>query len=331
MKTLRRIVCSLVVVLGLFFVGEAAEAPTHPVNITPPFADRRFPYVTYEEVWRGTPAKRDDVAIPNILIVYGEHESKDIVAEAGRLAFYLGNWSDDIGFHVEDVLNREMPRLLAPEKEVVRLGIHHVLVVGTKNGLVKAHQIMFEGPAVQFKAEGDTSYLFVGGRDKEETIKAIRYMADVRLNFKSGAYKTFFNFVKLRGYLEGENWDAALEVIESPQGLSACGKNMAIAAKMIMKAPQKIKSHVAHRNQILYGRLPKAVKERDRDQAVGLWQEAMATCYGCHQGVGEIPRLRKFTPLESVHAKHQRVAERFEPLKGCDACHVKVTAIRGYD
>jgi hypothetical protein len=321
--------CALAFILSLLTVTGAAGEVS--VKVIPPFTDRIFPYIDYREVWRGTPAQRGDVAVPDVLIVYGEGEDTDIVAEAGRMAFYLGNWCDDIGFHVEDVLNQDMPRLIAPEKEMVHLGTKQVIVVGTGNNLVKAHKVTFEGPTVQSMDAGDRKYLFVGGRTGDETIRAIRYMADVRLNFKSGAYKTFFNFVRLRGYLERENRAAALEVIESPQGLSACGKNMAVAAEMIMKAPRKIKSHVAHRNQILYGRLPDAVKKGDRGEALGLWQEAMGTCYGCHQGRGEIPRLRKFKPLGSIHDRHQRVAQQFEALTSCDACHFEETAVRGYD
>jgi len=37
--------------------------------IEPNFADRLFPYVTYGEVWSGTPAMLKDVAIPNVLVV----------------------------------------------------------------------------------------------------------------------------------------------------------------------------------------------------------------------------------------------------------------------
>jgi len=46
--------------------------------IEPNFADRLFPYITYSEVWTGTPAVLKDVAVPNTLIVYGSKEDPEI-------------------------------------------------------------------------------------------------------------------------------------------------------------------------------------------------------------------------------------------------------------
>ncbi len=159
---------------------------------------------------------------------------------------------------------------------------------------------VLEGPSVLYKDTDGRRFLFAGGKTEGETVDAIRYLADVRLNFKAGAYKTFFNFVRLRGYLEAENWDAAVETIESPEGLSACGRNMALASSMMSGAPDKVKNHVKHRNRILYSLLPKAVREKKRNRASQLWHDAMKTCYGCHQGQGGIPRLRKFVPSTCV-------------------------------
>ena len=325
-------VCATVIVtLLIVYTAMAVEAPELKVQVTPPFSDRLLPYITYKEAWRGTPARKDDVAVPNILIVYGENEHSDVVAEAGKIGFYLGNWVEDIGFSVEHVKNRSMPSLLVNEKLIPELAPRNVIVVGKNNGLIKKYEIKFEQPSVIYKEAEGRKLLFVGGNTKAGTIKAIRYMADVRLNFKSGAYKTFFNFVKLRGYIEKENRVAALETIESPIGLSACGRNMALAASAMTKAPQRVKRHVKYRNEILYRRLPKAVKEENKTVAANLWHEAMKTCYACHQSAGDIPRLRKFNPPESIHSKHHRVAAKFEFGNGCDTCHFEETRITGYD
>jgi hypothetical protein len=263
--------------------------------------------------------------------VYGENEHSDVVAEAGKIAFYLGNWVEDIGFSVEHVKKKRMPSLLVNENSIRELAPRNLIVVGKNNGLIERYEIKFEQPSVICKEAGGKRLLFVGGKTKSETIEAIQYMADVRLNFKSGAYNTFFSFVKLRGYLERENWVAALETIESPKGLSACGKNMALAAPTMIEAPEKVKRHVEYRNKLLYGRLPEAVREEKKAMAVNLWHEAMKTCCACHQGAGDIPRLRRFKPLESIHSKHQRIAARFEFGDGCAACHYDETRVRGYD
>ena len=323
-----------IAIVALFFItlkATAMESPDFPVKVSPPFSDRLFPYITYDEVWERTPVKREDVAVPNVFIIYGHGEDRDIIAEAGRLSFYLGNWVEDIGFHTEDFVNKRMPRILATDNEMANLSLSNFIVIGANNRLIPAYSIKFVGPSVMYRNIDGKKYLFVGGKTRKETLDAIRYMADVRLNFKSGAYKTFFNFVKLKGYLESKNWDAALETIESPVGLSACGKNMAISAPSMMKAPEKVRDHIAHRNDILYTQLPGAVRGEDRDKAANIWHEAMTTCYGCHQGLGNIPKLRKFKPLKSIHAKHQRIAARFSSLGGCEACHMEETRVRGYD
>jgi hypothetical protein len=177
--------------------------------------------------------------------------------------------------------------------------------------------------------------LVVGGANKEQTIQSAKYLADVRLNFKAGAYRTFFSFVALRGHIEKGEFDTALRLVRSPLGLSACGKNMALAGPMVAQWPDDIKAVVRKRNAILYQELPKALEERDKEKAVALWKDVMLTCYQCHQGVG-IPQVRKFKPVEEIHAKHQRIAEGFGLVqvvgdqKSCIACHAGQTQVRGY-
>jgi hypothetical protein len=310
----------------------AFEQPAIPlkVKVIPAYADRLFPYIDYQTVWQGTPAERDDVAIPAVTTVCGEGEDSGVVVEAGRMAFYLGVWCEDIGFGIKNVLKKGMPPIMVTDSDLREKGASNFIVVGTKNTLVSRHGIRFDGPSVLYREKGGKRFLFIGGKKEQETIDAIRYMADVRLNFKAGAYRTFFNFVRLKGYVEAENWDAAMETIESPEGLSACGRNMALASPMMAGAPEKVRKHVKHRNRLLYVLLPKAVSEQDRDKALLFWRNAMITCYGCHQGAGGIPRLRKFIPMEAVHAKHQRVLKRFRATNDCKSCHFNETHVRGY-
>jgi hypothetical protein len=311
----------------------AFEPPAIPFNVkvSPVYADRLFPYIEYQRVWQGTPAQRDDVAIPAVAFVCGKKENSRVVSEAGRMAFYLGVWCEDVGFGVKNVMEKGMPSLVVVDADLTKTGVSNFIVAGTNNTLVSRYGIRFEGPSVLYREADGRKFLFAGGKTEEDTINAIRYLADIRLNFKAGAYKTFFNFVRLRGYLEAENWDAALETIESPEGLSACGRNMALASPMMSGAPEKVKTHVKHRNRILYGLLPKAVMEKKGDRATQLWRDAMKKCYGCHQGQGGIPRLRRFVPMKTIHAKHQRISGRFPSTDSCTACHSGETRVRGYD
>ena len=312
-------------------VGIAFSQPV----IDPPFADRLFPYVKYSEVWTGTPALVKDATIPNTLIVYGSKEDPEVVALAGRVAYYLGQWTEDIGFNAEDVKQSRMPELLVSDQRLKDLNYQNLIVVGTNNSVVKELGLSFEKPTIKLVQKDGKNILVVGGANKEQVMQAGRYLADVRLSFKAGAYKTFFSFVALRGYIEKGEFDAGLRLIKSPTGLSACGKNMALAGPMVAQWSDDLKAVVKHRNNILYNELPKALEEKNKEKAVSLWKEAMLTCYQCHQGIN-VPQVRKFKPLESIHAKHQRIAESFGLVKvvgnqkSCIACHAGPTNTRGY-
>jgi len=309
--------------LALTVLGLAFSQPL----IKPEFADRLFPYVTYSTVWVGTPAVLQDVAVPNVLIVYGQQEDLRVVAEAGRLAYYLGQWTDDIGFGVEEVRMSKMPPILVSEDRLKDTNYKNLIVVGTNNGIVRDLNLSFDKPTIEVIKKGDKNIMVVGGKTPEEVIKALRYLSDVRLNFKGGAYKTFFSFVALRGYIEKGEFEAATRLIKSPQGLSACGKNMSLAAPMVANWSEDLRNVVKVRNAILYSELPKALEEKNKEKAVELWQKAMYTCYQCHQGIG-IPQVRKFKPLEEIHSKHQRIAGSFG--LSCVACHRGETTVRGY-
>ncbi|MCS6957173.1 MAG: cellulose biosynthesis cyclic di-GMP-binding regulatory protein BcsB [Aquificaceae bacterium] len=303
--------------------------------IDPPFADRLFPYVKYGEVWTGTPAVIRDATVPNTFVVYGLKEDPEVVALAGRIAYYLGQWTEDIGFTAEDVRQSRMPELLVSDQRVKNIEYQNLIVVGTNNDLVKELGLSFDKPTVKLVQKDGKQILVVGGANKEQVIQAGRYLADVRLNFKAGAYRTFFAFVALRGYVEKGEFDSALRLVRSPMGLSACGKNMALAGPMVAQWGEDLKAVVRHRNSILYNELPKALEAKDKERAVNLWKEAMLTCYQCHQGIG-VPQVRKFKPVEAIHAKHQQIAESFGLVKvvgaekSCVACHAGNTNIRGY-
>ncbi|MEN3027731.1 MAG: hypothetical protein ABDH29_00540 [Aquificaceae bacterium] len=316
-------------ILGL--VGVAVAQPA----IDPPFADRLFPYVKYGEVWTGTPAVIKDATIPNTLVVYGLKEDPEVVALAGRIAYYLGQWTEDIGFTAEDVRQSRMPELLVSDQRIKGMDYQNIIVVGINNDVIKELGLSFEKPTIRLVQKEGKNILVVGGASKEQVLQAGRYLADVRLNFKAGAYKTFFSFVALRGHLEKGEFDTALRLIRSPMGISACGKNMALAGPMVAQWGEDLKAVVRHRNAILYSELSKAIESRDKEKAINLWKDAMVTCYQCHQGVN-VPQVRKFKPTESIHMKHQQIAEGFGLVKvvggekSCIACHAGPTTIRGY-
>lgn len=317
------------VLLG--FVGGVMAQPI----IEPNFADRLFPYVSYGEVWTGTPAVIKDATVPNTLIVYGSSEDPEVVAIAGKIAFYLGQWVDDIGFTAEDVKQSRIPPLLVSDGKLKDMAYTNLIVVGTNNSIVKELGLKFDKPTIKVVQKDGKNIMIVGGANKEQVLQAGRYLSDVRLNFKAGAYKTFFSFVALRGYIEKGEFESALRLIKSPQGISACGKNMALAGPMVAQWGDDLKAVVRNRNNILYNELPKALEAKDKERAVELWKSAMVTCYQCHQGIG-VPQVRKFKPLESIHGKHQLIAESFGLLKvvgnqnSCIACHAGQTQIRGY-
>ncbi len=315
----------LLAMMGL--VGVAVAQPL----VKPDFADKLFPYITYSSVWSGTPASLTDVAVPNVLIVYGEKEDPRVVAQAGKIAYYLGQWTEDIGFGVEEVKASKIPPLLVSDKQLKGMNYKNIIVVGTNNRVVKDLRLSFDRPTIQVIEKDGKNIMVVGGKNVEDVIKASKYLSDVELNSKAGAYKTFFSFVALRGYIEKGEFDAAYRLVKSPTGLSACGKKMSLAAPIVANWSEDVKNVVKTRNAILYSELPKALQERDKEKAIQLWQKAMFTCYQCHQGIG-IPQMRKFKPLEEIHSKHQRIAESFGLLSqnSCAACHRGETQIRGY-
>ncbi len=296
--------------------------------IDPQLSDKTFPYIKYEDVWRGTPAASGDVAVPNAVIVVGEKEEPSVISFAGMIAFYLGNWVEDAGIHVSTYKERKFPKFIFTDKEKLPEDIN-LIVVGSNNGIVKKYKITFEGPTIKVIKDKSRYIMFVGGRNAQETKAAINYLANIRLSFKAGAYATFFSFVKLRGLIENGQLKAALDLIRNPRGIAACGRNMSIALGMgvTRKWSEKMKSIVKRRNMIMYKKIPEALENGDKQKAISLWEEAMKTCYMCHQGIG-IPRVRKFVPPETIHSRHQRIAQSFG--LSCSSCHKEFTKIRGY-
>ena len=289
---------------------------------------KKFPFVKYIKAWEGTPAPAQDVTVPNVYIVYGKEESEEIIASAGKIAFYLGQWTEGIGLNPKIVKAKRIPKLIITDAEVSRYKDRNLIVVGINNKIVKELGVRFKGPSLKVFEKNGRKILIVGGRNDKEVITAANFLADRIISFKAGAYKTFFSFVRLRGMIEKENFESAYDLLVDASGLKACGRNMSLAAPMIAKFPEEVKKVVRKRNKIMYVELPKAILERNKEKALKLWREAMITCFQCHHGIG-IPKVRKFTPLAEIHSKHQRIAKRYGLT--CNSCHYGVTEYRGYE
>jgi hypothetical protein len=295
---------------------------------------KRFPFVTYKRVWVGTPAESKEVAVPNVVIAYGRREPASVIALTGEIAYYLGQWTEDVGLNPRDVRKGRIPRVVMPLSEALKTD-KPIILVGTRNRVVRDLGISFRGPTLKVVDYRGRKVLIVGGRNSKEVVRAGRYLATRIIGFKAGAYRTFFSFVKLPGLIEKGNYEAALSLIRDPSGLSACGKNMSLAAPMMLRFPPEVKKVVRKRNRILYTELVEALRAGDGGRARDLWRSAMKTCYRCHQGLG-IERLRKFIPNPEIHSRHQRIALEMGLVRvtdrgfDCSACHRGVTEIRGY-
>ncbi len=294
---------------------------------------KKFPFITYRDVWTGTPAQAKDVSVPNVVVVYGKEESNNVVAKAGSVAFFLGQWVSSVGLTPKMVKEGKLPKLLVSDKELSSVKGKNLIVVGIKNKVVEELKLKFDKPTLKVVNYAGAKALIVGGKNEKQVIEAASFLANRVIGFKAGAYRTFFSFVKLRGLIEKGQFDAAVRLIEDPDGLSACGRNMSLAAPMMAKFKPEVKKVVKRRNAIMYKELKEALKKGNKEKAVALWKEAMFACYRCHQGIG-IPKLRKFKPSELIHSKHQRIAASFGLVKkggkDCSACHTGKTQHVGY-
>ncbi len=314
----------------LLFVGFVFSKPL----LDTPAKVKRFPYITYKRAWTGTPAKAKEVAVPAVVIAYGKRESRSVIASASQIAYYLGQWTEDMGITPEMVRKGRLPSIVMPLGRALKTK-KPIILVGVNNALVKELKLSFQKPTLKVVNWKGRDVLIVGGKNRRQVLRAASFLAHRVIGFKAGAYKTFFSFVKLRGLIEHGNFKSAEYLIKDPSGLSACGKNMSLAVPMMAKFPPEVKKVVKKRNRIMYVELLRAVREKDKERAISLWKSAMITCYQCHQGLG-IPRLRKFIPNPEIHSRHQRIAMEFglvKKLKGemnCTACHSGPTEQRGY-
>lgn len=325
MKTL---LLALAILFSVHIQPPAASADGG-VDILPgPFADRTFQYVKIAETFLGTPLKTDAL-VPNILIVVSRREDPDLVLQAANIAYMIGQWTHEPGTSVEKVKSKADLGPVRFDTDLTEEDIKgaNLLVLGKNNILYEkiADRLTGQGSYIQVIPDGAAAgrdVMFIADRE------AAAYLANQRLYFKSGAYRGFFNFVRSRLLLERENYEAALFLLDDPDGIRGCGKPVILTIGHKEKLPAEMLRIAEKRNNLVFKELRMALEERNKSKAADVWQQAMATCYTCHQGDNDVPRYRKFIPGEGEHAYHQLLVK--QSGFACDLCHKGNTSRVGY-
>lgn len=319
----------LLVLIGLAPLFLPFSLSAQPVKILPdPFADRTFQFVRVEGTFAGTPLLTQAL-VPHVTIVVGEKESPQLFLAAASMAYMLGQWTHDPGTSVEAIRSGAELVPVRTDRSLREddLARGNVILLGRNNTLeerIQASSIK-EGSVVQVFRNG-----LAPGRDTllVSDDVAASYLANRRLYFKSGAFKGFYHFVTLGLLIRKGDLSGAHYLLDDPGAVRGCGKPVVLAAAMGAQLPPEMLAMAQKRNQIVFQDLRQALRERERGEAVQHWQEAMATCYACHQGQSGTPRYRQFLPNAEEHGYHQKIAEAF--AVDCDACHRGPTEIRGY-
>lgn len=312
--------------LALFLIVSIVQGQIH---IEPPLADRLFPYVKIGTIWEGIPISKSDAIIPNCAFLISENESRQIILQSEKLIFSLGNWVDDPDYEVKHFMQKQFPKLIYTDLASIPDSIQNIIIIGNQNNLLSKFKVISQKPSIVLKEKYGKKYLFVTGHDVPQVLQAIQYLA-IKIAFKANAYKTFLNFTLVRALIDKKNYEAAQYLLESVRGVAACGRNMVMAQPMIAQFSKDVKNIVKLRNSILYAKLPQMLTTHNYQKSVALWEDAMKTCYICHQGTKNILPLRQFKPLENIHSLHQKFVEKFNLKEGCNTCHHGDTRIRGY-
>lgn len=306
-----------------------ATGQSGPMQILPtPTADRTFQFVKMDRSFVGTPLEVDAL-VPHALFVVGAEESAALTVQAGNMAYMIGQWSNEPGTSLEAIQMKANlgPVLLDRELTEEQIADHNLVLVGSNNSIYKQLADRLEGEGSFLEVVPDA---LAPGRDVMvlSDLAAARYLANNRLYFKSGAYAGFFAFVKSRVMIENENFAEALFALDDPSAVRGCGKPVILAIGHKEKLPPAMLKVAQKRNKMVFKDLRAALEAEDKESALTIWDSAMATCYGCHQGTQGVERYRKFVPNADEHAFHNLVSSKGSL---CTDCHKGVTAIVGYD
>lgn len=298
-----------------------------------PTSDRRFPYVLEGPAFTGTPLAVKAARLPGFTIVLGTDAGgpatdSAAAAQAASLAQQIGLWA-------EAPAAGSLVRL-ASDMTDADLAAGHLIVMGPRNPLFERlgkrlpADLGKQGPALWVVEDAfapGKHVMVVTGRHGADVSQAVEYLANERLFFKSGAYDGFLAFVRLRTYLEKDNFVAATDLLDDPRQLRACAQPVMVMGPKLKAMPAEVGQLAQKRNQLVFGGIREALAKGDKPLAVARWQGAMETCYACHQGRGGL-QVRKAAPPEYPHRQHQAIAERAG--MSCTDCHQGVTASVGY-
>lgn len=313
------------ILVSLPFIVKAQQT----ITIFPqPLADRTFQYVKVDSAFSGIPL-RSEALLPNVVVVVGREESPELILQAGQIAFMLGQWVDDAGTSLKKMKQNVdlAPILFDDQINKVDVSSQNFIVLGKKNQLFKrlAERVQITNGDIQiindYPATGSNAMFVLD-------LKGARYLANKRLFFKAGAYKSFFAFVKMRLFIEKKNLAAALFTLDEPEGVRGCAKPVLLALSQKDQLPKSMLAIAQKRNRIVFKDLKLALKEQSYVKAKLYWHQAMETCYTCHQGTEGLLPFRKFKPNPDVHSYHKLLAKRAGIT--CQTCHYGKTKIVGY-
>jgi len=330
----------LIVLILLFQLLSVSRSVQPAVEIHPyPTADREFVYVQVGSVYQGTPLVASPALLPAVRVVVARDEDPITVRAAADIATAIAHWADDPGVTFEQMQSEEFPQILRFESEITATELEdfNLIVVGLRNKFARGNQKELQSltasgkPIILIQKSHNGSnrdLMFIAGTSPDATQQAARYLAHQRLYFKTGAYQGLFGFVRLRGYLESENYKAAGLLLQDPHGVRGCGKPVMVALPGLENKPEEFRTTAQHRNQLVFEKIHNAIAQKDKQAALEFWQQTMTTCYACHQGRGTA-QYRKFVPPDEPHYMHSLIAVDEFGIE-CQSCHFDGTERAGY-
>jgi hypothetical protein len=311
--------------LFLLVLGNTAAA----VQILPtPYADRTFQFIRTSQTFMGTPLQTKALT-PYALFVIGSTEQPDFYPQAATIAYMIGQWTQEPGTSLEKVKTNQnlgpvlLDRQLTPEQ----ISHRNLVIIGKNNNIYPRIEARLSGKGTFIEVVEDA---LAPGQDIMfvSDAKAASYLANKRLYFKSGAYKGFFSFAKARALIDKGEFAEALNSLDNPEAIRGCGKPVILAIGHKEKLPPELLRVAKARNQLVFKDLRASLMAKDKTKAIAVWQEAMGTCYGCHQGRGGVTQFRKFKPNQQEHGYHTVIASQFDMR--CETCHHDLTKRVGY-
>lgn len=328
---------SWIILAALALAAPGAQAAPS-VQVGPgPASDRLFPYLVPGTAFGGTPLAQEQVLVPGPVIVYDADAAATLAPAAGQLAFMLGQLAQSPTLTRQQVASRSYEPVMTDDQHLGALRTTRPLIVLGRTGALLQQlrtklptDFARRGPAIHVVPDAlapGLPVMVVSGPTDEDVVQATSYLANERLHLRAGAYDGFFAFVRLRTYLEKSEWFAASELLDDPRQLKGCAKGVTVQSTRMAQMPAGVPELATRRNQLVFRDLRAALGKQDRPGAIGIWQEAMQTCYACHAGRGGT-RVLPFTRVSYPHRLHQDLATRAGMT--CVQCHQGPTEQLGY-